>query len=70
MVDHSLRGLDHSGRPRHRVVCSLGRKDLLAPHAEALRHLLKRGGAREIKSSQAKALGAWDWGVMRVARHF
>jgi hypothetical protein len=70
LVDHSLRGVDHSGRPRHRVVCNLGRKDLLAPHAEALRHLLKGEEPVKVKSSEAKALGAWDWGVMRVARHF
>ena len=60
----------NQGRPRHRVVCNLGRKDLLAPHAEALLHLLKGEEPVKVKSSEAKALGAWDWGVMRVARHF
>ena len=60
----------NKGRPRHRVVCNLGRKDLLAPHAEALLHLLKGEEREKVKSAEAKALGAWDWGVMRVARHF
>ncbi len=31
----------NNGSPRHRVICNLGRKDLLAPHAEALLGLLK-----------------------------
>src|SRR2546425_11793210 len=60
----------NQGRPRHRVICSLGRKDLLAPHAEALLSLLRGNPPAKSKSPEAKALGAWDWGVMRVARHF
>ena len=31
----------NNGSPRHRVVCNLGRKDLLAPHIDALAHLIK-----------------------------
>lgn len=56
----------NNGSPRHRVVCNLGRKDLLAPHAEALLRLLK--GEQKPKSAAAQAIGAWDWGVMLVAR--
>ena len=26
----------NNGRPRHQIICNLGRKDLLAPHAETL----------------------------------
>jgi transposase len=56
----------NNGSPRHRIVCNLGRKDLLAPHAEALLAILK--GEPKPKSTVAQAIGAWDWGVMRVAR--
>lgn len=56
----------NNGSPRHRIVCNLGRKDLLAPHAEALLGILK--GEQKPKSTAAQAIGAWDWGVMRVAR--
>lgn len=56
----------NNGSPRHRVVCNLGRKDLLAPHAEALLAILQ--GEPKPRSTAAQAIGAWDWGVMRVAR--
>lgn len=56
----------NNGRPRHQIICNLGRKDLLAPHAEALLRILK--GEQKPKSSSAEAIGAWDWGVMLVAR--
>jgi transposase len=58
----------NEGSPRHRIVCNLGRKDLLARHAEALLRILK--GEQKPKSSGAEAIGAWDWGVLLVARHF
>lgn len=58
----------NDGSPRHRIVCNLGRKDLLAPHADALLRILK--GEEKPKSTGAEAIGAWDWGVMLVARHF
>ena len=38
-VDEYIRLVEsiwNNGRPRHQVICNLGRKDLLAPHAEAL----------------------------------
>jgi len=56
----------NNGSPRHRIICNLGRKDLLAPHAEALLRILK--GEKKSQSTQAEAVGAWDWGVMLVAR--
>ena len=56
----------NNGRPRHQIICNLGRKDLLAPHAEALLRILK--GEQKPKTSSAEAIGAWDWGVMLVAR--
>ena len=58
------------GKNKQRVVCHLGRKDLLAAHLDALIRLLRgepaspsatRGGA-------VHALGAWDWGPVLAAR--
>lgn len=69
-IDEYIRlveSLWNDGRPRHRIVCNLGRKDLLAPHADALLRILKGEPKRQKES--AEAIGAWDWGVMLVARH-
>jgi transposase len=71
-VDEYIRLVEsywNQGSPRHRIVCNLGRKELLAPHAEALLELLK-GERRPKWKRQAEAVGAWDWGPMLVARHF
>jgi transposase len=59
----------NNGSPRHRIICSLGRKELLAPHADALMHILK-GEEHSATHQDADAVGAWDWGPMLVARHF
>jgi len=59
----------NDGSPRHRVVCNLGRKDLLAPHIDALARLIK-GESTEVEGVDVSAVGAWDWGVILVARHF
>src|SRR5207244_1705025 len=59
----------NNGSPRHRVVCNLGRKDLLAPHAEALLRILTGKPAPSTPNSEAVAVGAWDWGPMLVAGH-
>ena len=70
-VDEYLRLVESSwneGRPRHRVICNLGRKELLAPHVDALLRILK-GEEPPPKAGSASAVGAWDWGVMLVARH-
>ena len=43
-VDEYIRLVEsewNAGRPRHRVICNLGRKEVLAPHADALLHLLQ-----------------------------
>ena len=58
------------GKNKQRVVCHLGRKDLLTEHLDALIALL-RGERRAPTKSAAgpvAALGAWDWGPMLVAR--
>jgi hypothetical protein len=60
----------NNGSPRHRVVCNLGRKDLLAPHIDALAHLIKGETTPHVEPVDMSAVGAWDWGVLLVARHF
>lgn len=60
----------NEGSPRHRVICNLGRKDLLAPHADALLRLLQGERKTAANNQAVDALGAWDWGPMLVARQF
>src|SRR6516164_9859014 len=70
-VDEYIRLVEsywNNGSPRHRVISHLGRKELLAPHAEALLKILK-GETTPTPNRDAVAVGAWDWGVMLVARH-
>ena len=72
-VDEYIRLVEsywNDGSPRHRVICNLGRKDLLAPHAEALLQLLKGEEKNKVHNQEAVAMGAWDWGVLLVARQF
>jgi transposase len=58
------------GKNKQRVVCNLGRKDLLAEHLDALIALLRgeRRAPTKTASGPVAALGAWDWGPMLVAR--
>ena len=60
----------NAGRPRHRVICNLGRKALLAPHTDSLLRLLQGKQTSPVAQPAATAVEAWDWGVMLVARHF
>lgn len=72
-VDEYIRLVEsdwNDGSPRHRVICNLGRKELLAPHAEALLRLLQGKEKTKTANQEATAVGAWDWGVMLAARHF
>lgn len=72
-VDEYIRLVEsywNNGSPRHRVVCNLGRKDLLAPHAEALLRLLTGEEKPKAKSTDPDATDSSDWGPMLVARHF
>jgi len=72
-VDEYIRLVEsdwNNGSPRHRVICNLGRKELLAPHAEALLRLLQGKEKTKTAKQEATAVGAWDWGVMLAARHF
>ncbi len=58
------------GRTKQRVVCNLGRKDLLAAHLDALIRLLRgeRVPRAALRLGAVQATGAWDWGPMLVAR--
>jgi transposase len=72
-VDEYIRLVEsywNDGSPRHRVVCNLGRKDLLAPHMDALARLVKGQTTPHVELLDVSAVGAWDWGVMLVARQF
>jgi transposase len=69
-VDEYIRLVEsywNQGSPRHRIICNLGRKDLLQPHAEALLRLLK--GQERADDVEAQAIGAWDWGPFLVVQH-
>jgi transposase len=59
------------GKNKQRIVCNLGRKDLLAAHVDDLIALLRgeqRGAATNSATGPVQAVGAWDWGPMLVAR--
>lgn len=58
------------GKNKQRVVCNLGRKDLLAAHLDSLIRLLRgeRAATPAIRTATVQAVGAWDWGPVLVAR--
>ena len=56
------------GKNKQRVVCHLGRKDLLAAHLEALIRLLRGEPGARATPDDGQAMGAWDWGPALVAR--
>jgi len=64
----SVRGPD--GKVKQRLVCSLGRKDLLVQHLPALLRLLQGEPAtRHVElGGDVQAAQAWDWGPVLVAR--
>jgi len=57
------------GRSKQRVVCNLGRRDLLAAHLDGLNRLLQgdRADNDMVRAADIQALGAWDWGPMLAA---
>lgn len=59
-----------NGKSKQRVVANLGRKDLLAPHAEALLRLLSGRSLPEgcVRAEQVQPLRVWRWGPMLAAR--
>jgi len=56
---------------RQRVVLHVGRKDLLAPHLDALVRLLQadQPDPTWVSTEQVSAPQAWTWGPVLVARH-
>lgn len=60
---------DH-GQSKQRVVCNLGRKDLLATHLDALMRLLRGEPSADARGrvGQVQGADAWDWGPVLVAR--
>jgi transposase len=56
---------------RQRVVLHVGRKDLLAPHLDALVRLLQADQQNPtwVSSDEVSTPQAWTWGPIRVARH-
>jgi transposase len=56
---------------RQRVVLHVGRKDLLAPHLEALVRLLQADQQNPtwVSTEEVSTPQAWTWGPLRVARH-
>jgi transposase len=57
-----------NGRNKQRVVCNLGRKDLLAAHLDSLIRLIEGQPRENATAGDVRAMGAWDWGPMLVAR--
>ena len=59
---------DGTSKHRQRVICSLGRVDLLQPHAARLYELLT--GQRPTAKQHPKdgSVQAWDWGALLVLR--
>jgi transposase len=57
------------GKNKQRVVCNLGRKELLAAHLDSLIRLLRgESPAAAVRAGQIHASGAWDWGPVLVVR--
>lgn len=57
------------GKVKQRLVCTLGRKDVLAPHLPALARILRGDHGEDSLPAEAgvQAIGAWDWGPVLVA---
>src|SRR4030042_3258234 len=65
-----VEGYREDGKNKQRVVCNLGRKDVLGAHLDSLIRLL-RGGKRVsegVLAGELRATQAWDWGPVLVAR--
>lgn len=60
---------DH-GKNKQRVVCHLGRKDVLGAHLDSLIKLLRgdTNRAESVQAGEVRATQAWDWGPMLAAR--
>lgn len=63
-----VEGYREDGRVKQRVVCHLGRKDLLAPHADALLRILGAPQPDRFQESDLTTPESSDWGPFLVAR--
>ena len=59
---------DGSSKHRQRVICSLGRVDLLKPHAARLYELLSGQRPSDAKNLKDGSMQAWDWDALLVLR--
>ncbi len=59
-----------NGQRKHRTVLNLGRKDLLAPHADRLVELLtgESPDSGRIRADDVEPVAAWDWGPVLALR--
>ena len=57
-----------TSKPKQRVVCNLGRKDLLVANLDSLNRLLGAGEPADTERAAEQIAGAdaWDWGPMLV----
>jgi hypothetical protein len=63
-----VEGYRAGGKNKQRVICNLGRKDLLAPHLDSLIRILGGEPRARAQSPAPEAAEAWDWGPILVAR--
>src|ERR1700741_3801720 len=63
-----VEGYRVGGKNKQRVICNLGRTDLLAPHLDALIRILGGEPRPHAQSSEPEAVEAWDWGPMLIAQ--
>ena len=64
-----VEGYRENGKAKQRVVANLGRKDLLAPHLDALVRLLTgETSSAPLGVEDVEATAAWDWGPVLALR--
>jgi hypothetical protein len=56
------------GKNQQRVICNLGRTELLAPQPDSLIRILSGAPGTSSRSPQPEAVPAWDWGPILVAQ--
>jgi transposase len=63
-----VEGYREDGKNKQRVVCNLGRKDVLGAHLDSLIKLLRGDNSRSerVEAGELRATQAWDWGPTLV----